>query len=85
MTSDERLARYARLAVEVGVNLQAGQLLRVAAHPEHLPFVRAIAEVAYERGARYVEAIYPTRTYGARGFCTHPKTRSTGRRRGHWR
>ena len=59
MTSDERLARYARLAVEVGVNLQAGQLLRVAAHPEHLPFVRAIAEVAYERGARYVEAIYP--------------------------
>lgn len=58
MTPDERLARYARLVVEVGVNLQPGQLLRVAAHPEHLPFVRAIAEVAYERGARYVEAIY---------------------------
>jgi len=58
MTPDERLARYARLAVEVGVNLQPGQLLRVAAHPEHLPFVRAIAEVAYERGARYVEVIY---------------------------
>jgi len=58
MTPDERLARYARLAVEVGVNLQPGQLLRVAAHPDHLPFVRAIAEVAYERGARYVEALY---------------------------
>ena len=58
MTPDERLARYARLAVEVGVNLQPGQLLRVAAHPDHLPFARAIAEVAYERGARYVEVLY---------------------------
>ena len=59
MTPDERLARYARLAVEVGVNLQPGQLLRVAAHPEHLPLARAIAEVAYELGARYVEVTYP--------------------------
>jgi aminopeptidase len=58
VTPDERLLRYARLAVEVGINLQAGQLLRVAAHPEHLPLVRAIAEVAYARGARYVETIY---------------------------
>ena len=58
MTPDERLARYARLAVEVGINLQPGQLLRVAGHPDHLPLVRAIAEVAYERGARYVEALY---------------------------
>ena len=59
MTPDERLARYARLAVEVGCNLQPGQLLRVAAHPEHLPFARAIAEVAYEKGAGYVEVVYP--------------------------
>lgn len=58
MTSDDRLDRYARLVVEVGVHLQPGQLLRVAAHPEHVPLVRAIAEVAYERGARYVDAVY---------------------------
>lgn len=58
MTPEERLTRYARLAVEVGVNLQPGQLLRVAAHPEHLPFARAIAEVAYDVGARYVEVLY---------------------------
>jgi aminopeptidase len=58
VTPDERLARYARLAVEVGCNLQAGQLLRIAAHPDHLPFARAIAEVAYEKGARYVEVVY---------------------------
>jgi aminopeptidase len=59
VTPEERLSRYARLAVEVGCNLQPGQLLRVAAHPEHLPLARAIAEVAYERGAKYVEVMYP--------------------------
>ena len=58
MTPDERLDRYARLAVEVAVNLQAGQFLRVSADPEHLPLVRAIGRVAYERGARYVEVAY---------------------------
>jgi aminopeptidase len=55
VTPDERLERYARLAVEVAVNLQPGQFLRVSAEPEHLPLVRAIGRVAYERGARYVE------------------------------
>jgi aminopeptidase len=56
VTPDERLERYARLAVEVAVNLQPGQFLRVNAEPEHLPLVRAIGKLAYERGARYVEA-----------------------------
>jgi aminopeptidase len=56
VTPDERLERYARLAVEMAVNLQPGQFLRVAAEPEHLPLVRAIGRIAYERGARYVEA-----------------------------
>ena len=58
MTPDERLDRYARLAVEVAVNLQPGQFLRISAEPEHLPLVRAIGRVAYERGARYVETLY---------------------------
>lgn len=55
MTPDERLERYARLAVEVAVNLQPDQFLRISAEPEHLPLVRAIGRIAYERGARYVE------------------------------
>ena len=59
VTPDERLHRYARLAVEVGVNLQPGQLLRVTGHPDHLLFSRAIARVAYEAGARYVEVVLP--------------------------
>jgi aminopeptidase len=58
VTPAERLDRYARLAVEVAVNLQPGQFLRIAAEPEHLPLVRAIGRVAYERGARYVETFY---------------------------
>ena len=58
MTPAERLDRYARLAVEVAVNLQPGQFLRISAEPEHLPLVRAIGRVAYERGARYVETHY---------------------------
>ena len=59
VTSDDRLDKYARLAVEVGVNLAPGQLLRVAAHPEHTPLARAIARVAYEVGASFVEVVYP--------------------------
>jgi aminopeptidase len=53
--SDLRLERYARLAVEVGVNLAPGQFLYVSGHPDHLHFARAIAAVAYEAGASYVE------------------------------
>jgi len=58
VTPEERISRYARLIVEVGVNLQPGQLLRINGHPDHLPLVRAIAEVAYSVGARYVETAF---------------------------
>jgi aminopeptidase len=53
--NDRRLERYARLAVEVGVNLAPGQFLYVSGHPEHLDFARAIAAAAYQSGASYVE------------------------------
>ncbi len=58
MDPEVRLERYARLAVEVGVNVQPGQVLRISAGPEHLAFVRAIARIAYENGASYVETTY---------------------------
>ena len=35
--ADDRLARYARLAVRVGLNLQPGQTLAVNALLEHAP------------------------------------------------
>jgi aminopeptidase len=58
VTPDERLEKYARLAVEVGANVGEGQVLWLNGLVEHAPFVRAIAKAAYERGARYVDVDY---------------------------
>jgi aminopeptidase len=58
MTPGERLERYARLAVEVGSNVGEGQLVWVSALPEHAELARAIARIAYEKGARYVDVEY---------------------------
>jgi aminopeptidase len=55
MTPQERLEAYARLAVEVGVNLQPGQDLHVNCEPEHQELTRAIAASAYRVGARWVD------------------------------
>jgi aminopeptidase len=56
--SDERLRRYAELAVRVGANVQEGQDVAVEAYVEHAPMARAIARAAYEAGARFVEVFY---------------------------
>jgi aminopeptidase len=56
--ADERLERYARLAVQVGLNLQPGQILGINALLEHAPLARAIAREAYAAGARYVDVLY---------------------------
>ena len=55
MTTAERLEGYARLAVEIGVNLQPGQDLHVNCDPEHVELVRAVAAAAYRAGARWVD------------------------------
>ena len=54
----DRVDALARLAVQVGLNLQAGQTLGVNALTEHAPFVRAVAREAYAAGARYVDVLY---------------------------
>jgi aminopeptidase len=54
----DTLARYARLAVRVGVNLQPGQRLAVNAYVEHVALVRAVAEEAYAVGASHVDVYY---------------------------
>jgi aminopeptidase len=58
MSPEERLERYARLAVEVGANVGEGQVVWIAALPEHAPLARAVARAAYARGARYVDVDY---------------------------
>jgi aminopeptidase len=56
--ADSRLEAYARLAVQVGLNLQPGQTLGINALIEHAPLVRAVAREAYKAGARYVDVLY---------------------------
>ena len=55
---DERLERYAELAVRVGANVQPGQTLFIGAMIEHAPLARALARAAYAAGARYVDVRY---------------------------
>ncbi|HEV2035357.1 MAG TPA: aminopeptidase [Candidatus Dormibacteraeota bacterium] len=56
MKEEERLQRLARLAVEVGANVQPGQPVVVIGLPEHAPLAREIARAAYRAGA---ETVYP--------------------------
>ena len=58
VTHDERLSRYAELAVRVGANVQPGQLVEVIGRVEHAPVARAVTRAAYEAGARYVDVYY---------------------------
>jgi aminopeptidase len=50
--------RYARLLVEVAVNLQEGQPLAVDAQVEHAELARAVARAGYEAGAPWVDVFY---------------------------
>jgi aminopeptidase len=55
---DERLQRYAALAVNVGVNVAAGQIVFITARIEHAPLARALTRASYDAGARYVDVFY---------------------------
>jgi aminopeptidase len=55
MSPQKRLEAYARLAVEVGVNVQPGQDLHVNCEPEHLDLARVVAAAAYRAGSRWVD------------------------------
>jgi aminopeptidase len=58
MSAEERLARYAELAVRVGANVQEGQTVFVLTQVEHAPLARALTQAAYKAGARYVDVSY---------------------------
>jgi aminopeptidase len=53
-----RLHALAELAVKVGANVAEGQYVLVTALIEHAPLARAIADVSYDLGARYVDVAY---------------------------
>jgi aminopeptidase len=58
LVEGELLRRYARLIVDVGANVQSGQVIWVVAEPRAAPLVRLVAEAAYERGAKFVDPWY---------------------------
>ncbi|SDW28926.1 aminopeptidase [Marinococcus luteus] len=53
-TFEQKLHNYAKLAVDKGVNIQPGQTLVIAAPIDAAPFVRRLAEAAYDAGAKHV-------------------------------
>jgi len=55
---DERLERYAELAVRVGANVQPGQEVFVSGLVEHADLVRALARQSYRADASYVNVSY---------------------------
>jgi aminopeptidase len=55
---DALLRRYADLIVEVGANIQPGQIVWIVSEPRAAPLVRLVAAAAYERGALFVDPWY---------------------------
>jgi len=56
MTHDsERVRPLAELAVRFGANVQPGQIVGISSEPGKEALARAVAEVAYEQGAKFVE------------------------------
>jgi aminopeptidase len=57
VTHAERIDRLARLAVEVGANVQPDQVVALMAAPGMEDAYRAVADHAYRRGARFVDLV----------------------------
>ena len=70
MAGENPLKRYAELVVRVGANVQEGQDVGISGMVEHAPFARALAEAAYEAGARYVTVRYADQ-YVKRSLIAH--------------
>ena len=52
--NDVRLAKYARVLLEVGVNIQKGQILVLQASTDALKLAREVTKIAFEMGAKDV-------------------------------
>lgn len=51
MQNSKRLEAYARLVVEIGVNVQPGEPVMIQCPVEAIAFARLLAKLSYERGA----------------------------------
>ena len=55
---DQRLIKYARLLVELGVNVKKDEYLIVEAPVDAYPLVREVTKIAFEKGAKDVAVFY---------------------------
>ncbi len=58
MQIDSLAVRYADVVLSIGLDFRPGRLLAIDCLIEHAQLARAIAELAYERGASYVDIWY---------------------------
>ena len=60
LSFEQKLDRYAELAVKVGANVQPGQILVISAMIDTAEFVRLLVRKAYEAGAKQVMEMKPS-------------------------
>lgn len=58
MSFQEKLEQYAELAVQVGLNVQKGQIIMINTTVDTLEFTRLVVKKAYEAGAKRVHVNY---------------------------
>jgi aminopeptidase len=73
--AQERVRALAELIVRFGANVQRGQIVGVSSEPGKEPLARAVAEVAYQQGARFVDlAVFDMHFKRARVLHADPDT-----------
>jgi aminopeptidase len=55
MSAEDRVRRLAELIVRFGANVQPGQIVSISSEPGKEQLARAVADVAYAAGAKFVE------------------------------
>jgi aminopeptidase len=75
MNADEYIRPLAELIVRFGANVQPGQIVGLFSEPGKEPLARAIAEVAYEQGAKFVDlSVFDIHLKRARALHAPPDT-----------
>ncbi len=55
MSEDDRIRRLAKLIVHFGANVQPGQVVSISSEPGKEALARAVADIAYGAGAKFVD------------------------------
>jgi aminopeptidase len=73
MTETDQIRALAELIVRFGANVQPGQIVSVSSEPGKEPLTRAVAEVAYEQGAKFVDvSVFDVHVKRARALHSDP-------------